>query len=259
VPAGTTLTPYTGPCTITAANTVIDSKTANCNFEIKAPGVVIRNSQINGHVWIDSPEPNYSFTITDSTVDAGPVDATHNDGNKAIGKSHFTALRVETVRGISGIFCEYDCTVKDSWVHGQDKDEGGAAHESGVRMGSGAPGAGQFLIHSTIVCDAPDVPPDAGCSADVTGYGDFATIQNNTHTNNLLGATTGGTCAYGGSTANKPFPNGNNNVWKDNIFQRGSGRKCGYWFAMIDLDAGVRGNQWVNNRWDSGEAMPSSG
>jgi hypothetical protein len=260
VPAGTTLTDYTGPCTITQANTVIDSKTVNCYLEIRAKDVVIRNSLINGHVWIDDPDLDYSFTITDSTVDAGAVSATSNDGNKAIGKSHFTATRVETVRGVSGIFCEYDCHIVDSYVHGQDKDEGGAAHESGVRMGSGS---SQSLTHSTVICDAPDVPPDAGCSADVTGYGDFATIQNNLVEKNLFEATTGGACAYGGSTQGKPYSNGTNNVWRDNIFQhrnafQNSGH-CGYWFAIIDLQAGQRGNTWTNNRWDTGELMPSDG
>jgi hypothetical protein len=263
VPDGTVLTDYTGPCTITAANTVIDSKTVNCYLEIHAPGVVIRNSLINGHVWVDDPNQGGSFTITDSTVDAGPVDATHNDGNKAIGKSHFTAIRVETVRGVSGIFCEYDCHVQDSWVHGQATDAGGHAHESGIRMGSGSATAGQSLTHSTVICDAPNVPPDAGCSADVTGYGDFATIQNNLVDRNLLEATTGGACAYGGSTTGKPFPNGTNNVWRDNIFQhrnafQNSGH-CGFWFAIIDLQAGQRGNTWTNNRWDTGELMPSDG
>jgi hypothetical protein len=259
VPAGTNLTPYSGPCTITQANAVIDSKTINCLLEIRAANVTIRNSLINGRVWIENPGPAYSFTITDSTVDAGPVDAQNQSGIKAIGKSHFTAVRVETVRGISGIWCEYDCTVRDSWVHGQDKDEAGISHQSGLRMGSGQPGAGQLIEHNTIVCDAPNVPPDAGCSADVTGYGDFATIQNNTLSKNLMGATTGGTCAYGGSTGGKPYPNGNNNIFRDNVFQRGSNRKCGVWFAIVDLGSGLRGNQWINNRWDSGETMPSNG
>ena len=267
MPAGTQLTPYTGPCRITAANTVIDAKTVNCGYlEIFAPNVQIRNSLINGSVWIDSPSQGGSFTISDSTIDAGEVNASSNDGKSSLGKSHFTAIRVETLRGVRGIWCEYDCTVQDSWVHGQDKDEGGAAHESGIRMGSGSPTAGQHFTHNTIRCDAPDVPPDAGCSADVTGYGDFATIQNNTLENNLFAWSTGGTCAYGGSTAGKPFPDGNNNVFRNNVFQRGPGNRgagaqghCGYWFGIVDLDAGQRGNEWTNNRWDSGEVMPSSG
>jgi hypothetical protein len=266
VPAGY-LTPYTGPCRITEANTVIDAKTVNCAFlEIFAPHVQIRNSLINGSVWVDSPTQGGSFAITDSTVDAGDVGGTAEEGKSSIGKSHFVALRVETLGGIRGIWCEYECTVKDSWVHGQDKDESGVAHESGVRMGSGTAGAGQHFVHNTIVCDAPNVPPDAGCSADVTGYGDFATIQNNTVTNNLLGSSTGGTCAYGGSSPDKPYPDGNNNIFKDNIFQRGPGNRgsgalghCGYWYAIVDLTAGQRGNQWVNNRWDNGMQMPADG
>lgn len=260
------MTNYTGSCTITAANTVIESKLVNCKLTIRAAGVIIRNSYINGNVWIESPNSGYSFTIVDSTIDAGEVSATVNDGTRSLGKSNFTAIRVETLRGIGGAWCEYNCTIQDSWIHGQDRDEGGAAHQSGIRMGSGSAAAGQRIEHNTIICDAPNVAPDAGCSADITGYGDFATIQNNTVANNLLGSTPGGTCAYGGSSKGKPYPNGTNNRFHDNIFQRGAGNrgagplgKCGYWFAITDLDAGKRGNEWVNNRWDTGELMPSNG
>src|SRR4051812_10072025 len=267
VPAGTELTPYTGPCRITAAHTVIDAKTVDCDYlQIYAADVQIRNSRINGSVWVDDPHQGGSFLISDSTIDAGPVDRTHNDGRSSIGKSHFTAVRVETLRGVRGIWCEYDCLVQDSWVHGQDKDEGGAAHESGIRMGSGTADAGQRFIHNSIACDAPDVPPDAGCSADVTGYGDFAPIQNNTLTDNLFESRSGGTCAYGGSSGNKPHSAGANNVFRHNVFQRGAGNRgagpqghCGYWFAITDLDAGQRGNAWIDNRWDTGESMPADG
>ena len=138
VPNGTVLSNYTGPCTITANNTVIDKKVVNCFLNIKASGVKITNSMINGSVWIDNPNSGYSFTISDSTIDAGEVSASANDGQSAIGKSNFVATRIETVRGIRGVWCEYDCTVEESWVHGQDKDESGKAHESAVRMGDGS-------------------------------------------------------------------------------------------------------------------------
>ena len=39
VPVGTVLTPYTGPCTITVANTVIDSKIISCELLIRANNV----------------------------------------------------------------------------------------------------------------------------------------------------------------------------------------------------------------------------
>jgi hypothetical protein len=215
-PAGTTLTPYTGSCNVTVANTVIDSKVIDCPsgegacrtgfcMNIQAPGVVIRNSLVNGSVWIDDPAPNYSFTITDTTINVGPINQTENNAPTAIGKSHFVATRVETFNGGRGIWCEYDCKVVDSYIHGQDADEGGATHESGIRQGSGVPnpsassnGGVQTFTHDTVLCEAPDVPPDAGCSADFTGYGDFNYIQYNTLHRNLLLSSTGGTCAYGG-------------------------------------------------------------
>ncbi len=47
VPAGTTLTAYTGPTTITTNGTVIDGKTINGNLTVNAQNVTIRNSLIN--------------------------------------------------------------------------------------------------------------------------------------------------------------------------------------------------------------------
>jgi len=253
VPAGTVLTTYTGPCTITTANTVIDRKTVNCALLIRAGNVQITNSKINGSVTIDDQNSSYSFTITDTEIDAGTTDASINDGVTAIGKSHFVATRIHTHGGIRGVWCEYDCTLRDSWIHGQARDSGGHAHESGVRMGDGS-----TLIHNSLLCDAPDVAPDAGCSADLTGYGDFAPIRNNLIEKNLFLATTGGTCAYGGSSGDdgaKPYGNqAANIIFKDNIFQRRStlqpSNTCGYYFPITDFDNTRPGNQWTNNRWD---------
>jgi hypothetical protein len=258
IPTGTVLSNYTGPCTITVENTVIDRQTVNCTLAIKAGGVRITNTKINGSVWIDEPSPDYSFTITDSEIDAGTHQGAVNDGVTAIGKSNFVATRVETHGGIRGVWCEYDCSVKDSWIHGQARDSSGKAHESAVRMGDGS-----IIRHNTLVCDAPDVPPDAGCSANLTGYGDFAPIRNNLIERNLFLATTGGTCAYGGSSGigSKPFAGqAANIVFRDNVFQRRSSvqnsGKCGYWFAISDFDRNRPGNQWINNTWDEGTALP---
>ena len=258
VPAGTVLTNYAGPCQITTAGTVIDSKTISCGqVDIRAQNVVIENSKVNGSIVSDQ---GGSLTVTDTTIDVGEVNQTVNDGPRAICCTNFTAIRIQAVRGISGGFCEYYCEVRDSFICCQDRDEGGVAHESGMRLGSGTLPNSQRLIHNTIRCDGPAVPPEAGCSADITGYGDFDYIRNNLVQKNLLEWTpSGGYCAYGGSTASKPYPTGSNNAWTDNIFQRGPNRKCGVYGAMIDLAAGVRGNTWSNNRWDSGELMPSNG
>jgi Bacterial TSP3 repeat len=256
VPDGTKLTPYTGPCSITEDDTVIDNKTVDCDLEVRAGGLIVRNSQVNGSVWIDGPDAGASATVIDSTIDAGPVSDT-TTRSEAIGSARFTAIRVEMVRGRSGGWCEYYCEVRDSWIHGQDYDESGHVHFSGMRQGSGALPESQKLIHNTIACDVKASPPDGGCSADVTGYGDFATIQNNlVEKNLLLTSQDTATCAYGGSSKSKPFPDGANNVWRDNIFQRGPKGPCGQYFTMSDLDAGQRGNQWIQNHWNTGELMP---
>ena len=73
VPAGTTLTAYTGPSNITTANTVIDGKNIGC-IQVTAPGVVIRNSNIScsgGYaVYVDDRTSTQTLvTIEDSEID----------------------------------------------------------------------------------------------------------------------------------------------------------------------------------------------
>jgi hypothetical protein len=121
------------------------------------------------------------------------------------------------------------------------------------------------LRHNTVICDAPDVPPDAGCSADLTGYGDFGPVQNNTIEKNLFGASTGGYCTYGGSTAGKPYSDQTNHiVFTDNVWQRGTrasdhGEKvCGYYGSNTSFDPTRPGNVWTNNTFDDGAVVQSA-
>lgn len=263
VPPGTALSPYTGPCNVTTRNLVIDAKVINCSpLTIAASNVQITRSQVNGEVSISSYPSSYSFTISDSEVIADSTATGANDGATGIGNSNFIAVRDNVHGGIRAIWCEFNCTEQDNWLHGQLTDPTGAAHESGTRMGENS-----TITHNSIVCDAPNVPPDAGCSADLTGYGDFEVIETDKISNNLFMATEGGTCAYGGSTPGKPYSNGVHDiVFANNIFQRGAGNRgagaqghCGYWFGISDFDASAPGNQWSNNRWDDGTLMPSNG
>ncbi len=194
VPAGTTLTPYTGPCTIQTPNVVIDAKIVNCDLRILAKGIVITRSKI-GSVYADYNDNVGSFTITDSTVDMG------TDGpGTGIGDAWFTATRVHVTGGSRSINCYAYCTVKDSYVNDQYADKTGVNHESGIRVNTHS-----TLEHNTIGCNAPDIAPDAGCSAAITGYPDFDPVTGNTVDNNLILAGSGGYCSYGGSTAGKPF------------------------------------------------------
>lgn len=252
VPAGTALTPYTGPCTIQTPNVVIDAKVVNCYLRVLAKGVVITRSQINGGVYADYNDNVGSFTITDSLVDAG------NSAGTGIGDAYFTATRVHVTGGSRSINCYADCTVQDSYVADQYTDKTGVNHESGIRVNTNS-----HLIHNTIGCTAPDVAPDAGCSAAITGYPDFDPVQGNIIQNNLILAGSGGYCSYGGSTAGKPFSGQTKNItFKDNIWQRGTemgagnrGYVCGYWGPITSFDINAPGAVWSNNLYDDGTAV----
>ncbi|MET0885796.1 MAG: DUF4082 domain-containing protein [Mycetocola sp.] len=245
VPAGTTLSSYTGPCRITTSNTVIDAKIVNCNdLQIVAPGVKITRSKINGKIYTDH-EGIGAFTITDSEVNAGQYEGT------GIGNARFTATRIEVTGGNRSVNCFLDCTIQDSYVHGQFTDYTGRAHESGIRMGSNS-----VIRHNTIACDAPDVAPDAGCSAALTGYGDSAAVRNNTIDGNLFVGGSGGYCAYGGSTAGKPFSSGTRDIrFTNNVWERGEHGRCGWWGPITSFDSNAPGNVWSNNTWDDGDPV----
>jgi hypothetical protein len=274
VPSGVTLSAYTGPCTITTPNVVIDSKTINCNIEvgIGASGLLIKNSQINGSVEQpgDRGETGYSnasFTIQDSIID-GTVrgTGTAHDGyactNCGVGYRNFTLTRVEIMHTNRGAYCEEVCYINDSYIHGQNlwPNDPGHPHASAVRQEHYA-----NVQHSSLACDykGPFIL-DIGCSADLSGYADFTYIWHNTLNNNLFieGNNASAFCAYGGGT-NKPegFSSDSRNatyqVFTNNVFQRGANGKCGDYGAITDFISGRTGNQWSNNKWSDGATVNS--
>ncbi|WP_052590798.1 hypothetical protein [Luteipulveratus mongoliensis] len=250
VPAGTLLTAYTGPNTITVNGTVIDGKTVTGDLDIEASNVIIKNSVVNGQIANYAEDfPDASFTITDSTVNVG------NTSGTGIGHGPFTATRVEVTGGNRSIDCAWQCTVEDSWVHGQFTDPSGSFHESGIRVG-----AYSTITHNRIACDAPFVAPDGGCSAALTGYPDFAAVQHNKIDGNFFVANTYATpegvfsmafCAYFGDTPGKAYSGQTididvtNNVWeKDGV---GSHSNCGYYGPYVDFPEQDPDSTWINN------------
>lgn len=250
-PSETGLPTYSGPCTITQDGTVIDAQLVACSLEIRAAGVVVKDSVVHGTIDSgESADSGWSFTLLRSTLDVSPDGVALETG---VGSANFKVIRSEVRGGNRGINCYVRCTVRESWVHGQDTDGSGATHESGIRMGERAK-----IIGNSIACDAPDVPPDAGCSAPLTGYGDFAPVRDNVIDGNLFVATTGGTCAYGGSSGGKPYSDDAGGiVFANNVFQRGDNGNCGYYAPVLDFDRTGPGNQWLGNVWaDGGSVKP---
>lgn len=248
VPAGTTLTVYTGPCRITTPNTVIDAKLVSCDLDIAATGVTITRSSIGGTVHVDTPtsETAPQLSISDSVIDAGHRLAT------GLGDGLFVATRLEIRGGNRGVLCAWRCELRDSWVHGTYVEADW--HASGVRAERYS-----TIVHNTLACDwLIPTALDGGCSADLTGYPDFAAphdwlIQGNLFVANPLGAAF---CAYGGSSAGKPYSNdpltGTNIVFRDNVFQRGSNRQCAAYGPIDSFNASKPGAVWSGNVYDDG-------
>lgn len=247
VPDGTRLRPWDGDCTITRPGTRIDARLVECDLRIRTTDVVITRSRILGMIEVRQPEDGYSFTVADSEVIVGDRLVT------AIGNGNFAVSRVEVSGGRRSIYCEFDCTIENSWVHAQAGDtEEGSAHLSGVRMGRNT-----TVRFNTIVCEGTRVPPASGCSAALTGYGDFAPIENNLVEGNYFGSGTASFCAFGGSTREKPFSADANRVrFIDNVFERGESGRCGIHGAIEGFDVAAPGNVWRNNVYDDGEIVP---
>ncbi len=248
VPAGETLTDYTGPRTITANGTEIRNKIVNGTLTIEASDVKIVNTRINGEVLLRDPKSsNYSFTITDSEVHI------QDPGATGIMMGNFHATRVEVTGGRRSIYCKYNCVVEDSLVHKQSSGAGNSDHFSGIRMEQN----GTFR-HNTLICEAAS----RGCSASLTGYGDFAPVQNNLIENNLFIGDLGGQasmCAYGGSSGangDKPYGDQARDIrFINNVFTKGATGRCGKNGAVAHFDASRPGNQWSGNVWDDGTPL----
>lgn len=259
IPAGTTLTNYTGPCTITTPNTTITARTINCSLSIRAANVVIEHSKITGgNIAIDSA--GSGFILRDSEVDFGD-----NSDDEGLKGSNWTVQRANLYGGKRQIWCLNTCLLEDSYLHDQLMDPTGQTHESAARVEQNT-----TLRHNTLWCNAVEVPPNAGCSANQTGYPDFAPIHGNTMERNLYMATTGGTCSYGGSTNGKPYTNhaqnGHNIRLLHNVFQRGTSPNdrnyaltdkrrytCGTYGVLRDFDNTKPGFQATGNMWDDGQ------
>src|SRR4029079_9333988 len=139
-------------------------------------------------------------------------------------------------------------------------DPSNHAHASSVREEQGL-----TLRHNSLHCSytGPYNGDTLGCSADLTGYPDFAPIKNNTIDRNLFVASPGGGfCAYGGATSGKPYSgdptNATNQTFTNNVFQRGTNNKCGSYRPVTSFNPSESGNVWAGNVWDDGTTVPAA-
>lgn len=151
VPAGTTLSNYTGTCSLRTDNQIIDSKLINnCSggMHIYASNVTIRNTKINGPINTNS---GGSLTIIDSEVNGGSVHS------QALGVNNLTALRVNVYGNQHAIHCNSNCDIRDSWMHDQYDGSSMGWHQNGYITNGGS---NIILKHNTADCVG-------ACTADI--------------------------------------------------------------------------------------------
>ncbi|GAA0720375.1 hypothetical protein Drose_06670 [Dactylosporangium roseum] len=128
-----TLTPYTGPMTITVNGTVIDGKDINGHLEIKAKNVTIRNSRIRvANVQaVTATADDAGLRIEDTEIDGQGMDASPG-GIALIGRTGFTLLRVNAHGSGDILRIDGTGTVQDSWLH-DPKGTGSSQHNDVIQ------------------------------------------------------------------------------------------------------------------------------
>jgi len=224
---------------------------------IRADDVTIRKSKINGLVYLDKDAVGagtWFVTVEDSEVNAGAAQ------RGAVTLAQFDIIRSNLHGGQTGAICSNDCTVTDSWIHGQYLPVDQDWHLGGFLSNGGHD---MTLTHNTISCDTPNNAFGGGCSGDLNLYGDFEAIQDVTIDGNLLTANAdAGYCLTAGYNASKPFGLGAANIVViNNTFQRGTTNLCAGFGPFTDytvLSVPAPGNVWNNNKWDDGTVLDPS-
>jgi hypothetical protein len=245
VPAGVSLTAYTGPCTISAPNTVIDSKLINCALDVEAPGVTIQDSKINGQVFNNS---SGILVIKDTEIDGG------NDHSETVGGNDITILASNLHGDQHEVYCGDNCTVENSWLHDNFNGDSLGWHQNGF-LNNG--GSNAMVRHNSVYCVG-------GCTSDI-GFIPDDNISKATVDKNLLVATPyAAFCLY--PSSDHPSKPGiiSGMVVTDNVFQRGANEKCAFYGPVYGWDTPNKtpgtdgyGNVWSGNAWDNGQPLGS--
>lgn len=253
VPAGVTLSGYSGPCTITKNNTTIVGKRVGCDpLLINAKNVVIRDSLIKGTL-TTTEHTDYSFTLEDSEVAAGMWQG------PAVLSTNMTIRRANIHGGATAVICSYNCDIRDSWLHGQLMPDGVDWHLGGF-LGNDTGKSGRSditLVHNTIICDKATNSVGGGCSGNINLFPDFGPVSGVLIKNNFLGASPHiSYCLYGGTATGKAYDSGVRDiVVEDNVFARGTNRKCGGYGPVTSFNTELPGNRWSNNIWEDGKPV----
>lgn len=151
VPSVAALTTHSGDLIVTNPNAVVDGKNITGSLLVRASGVTIRNSRIQGRINNDFGGVNNSFTMTDSTVgpDSGCTTV------EAIGYGNYTLTRVRVKNFVDGPRVSgSNVLIQDSFI---TTCKSAGAHGDGIQGYYG--GTNVVIKHNTVDVRAshPDV------------------------------------------------------------------------------------------------------
>jgi len=241
VPAGTSLSSYTGSCDI-SRTTVITGKTVNCTLSVNSGNLTLSDSMVNGEIFNNGPG---SVLIQQSTLNGG------SDMSETVLGSNLTILSSSLYGNQHEVYCGGNCTIKDSWLH-DNHNFGSSDHQNGF-LSTG--GDTYLLQHNSVYCVG-------GCTGDIT-FIPNDDVARATVTRNLLAATPDAAyCLYPSSDhPSKPGVVSQMTV-TDNVFQHGSNGKCAFYGPVYGWDgptatpgADGYGNVWSGNTWDNGQPL----
>lgn len=256
IPAGTSLDPYTGPCSITGSGTVtIDRK------DVRAACVALVVRDKSSITITNSRLPRVENTDWQRYV--GSVDISYSDiasptwYDGVVWGSNYVLDHVDITGGQHSIHAIDNVTVTNSWLHDQYNPSGGSAHTNAFLSNGG----GDYTIrHNTLHCDSILNNTDGGCTGDLTLLGDFMPIHDVTIDGNLFKANSSSIsyCLRSGDAPGKPYPVASNIDVVNNVFERGANGKCGVYGWAIDYNpSNDTGSSWSNNTWDDGRVVTS--
>ena len=235
VRAGTTLTTYTGPTTITTAGTVIDSKLITGCLNIKANNVVIKNSRVQSKGCffnILSDNRNTGLQLTDVEIDGQG----NTSGDSAINGGGFACLRCNLHGTIDGAKAQSNVVFQDSYIH--DLVNIAGSHNDGIQsLGT----TGLTISHNTIIVKG------AATSAVILSTGSASDMRNVAIKRNLLAG--GAYTVYGGYQAGTDSLSKVSDISiTDNRFSTVIYPRSGAYGPLTSVDAPVihTGNTWAD-------------
>lgn len=249
---------YSGSCTVTTDNLVIENAIVNCPGGLimgnangnEAPdrmvqGVMIRNSVVNGGVSTDTRLVDYDTAIGNDNAhpeifrveSSRLLCAAVRSECRAVGMAHFTVIDSYLLGTHSGMWAHNNAVIEDSFI----TTTGTSTHQSGLRMLKNS-----TLRGNTILCNPAGIDRDGGCSADAVFYREFGVPGNLTIEGNYFrrGASQGQWFAtrftdcqlvdvcvdikmvgnlfdLGQGTDGGEFPDDTGDVWSDNWWTDG--------------------------------------